>query len=561
MHLHYWRKPRDAYGAIWRWLDGPPGRNLRGAPAAGRRTVLTMRRTRLVPILLGLVPAVSFAAFGAASSAAPKAPAPHFVTLKLTGSSGSSEPRVTIAPDGTRYVDTNAKDGSEVVYRAPDATHWTLTTTPPNQTQPTTDVDIVSTRTGRIIASELDFTGINFVTSYSDDKGKTWTASVGHTFADTDRQWFTVGPDDPTTHKPRVYLLFHNLLSGALTHNMFVATSIDGGATFLPPVPVATPPQQDWLDLQCADSGGPSNIFYDKKTDRIFVVFGTRSSPVGGCAAQPVEINVVAANRVWVVGAPATSTELATSWTPHLAVNDTGTGSNPSKIVGMQLAPGTSDSQGNVYVAYPESIKDYPDYDGAAIKVVHASASDLDHWSKPSVVAPAGGAGNVLPHIIAGSPGKVDVVYFHGSGSASKPTWHAVAAQSLDALSTSPHWSIQQLGNVVVEPADTSSQLMGACMQGQSATLNGFTCGRAADVFGIAIDKCGNLITTWPAQAHMQSDGTYVSTQTSGPNLICSTTVSRMHGMRTESASATVHPRSTNVRSIAPGGRAVARRD
>jgi hypothetical protein len=480
-----------------------------------------MRRTSRLLLVGGLVPAVALLAATAPSSAASSAE-PVVKTVLLTGSSGSSEPRVAVAPDGTRYVDTNAKNGDEVIYRSPDATHWTLTTTPPDQTQPTTDVDIVATRTGRIIASELDFTGINFITAYSDDKGKTWTTSAGTTYADTDRQWFAVGPDDPTTGKPRVYLLFHNLLSGLLTHNMFVATSIDGGATFLPPVPVATPPQQDWLDLQCADSGGPSNIFYDGKTDRVFVVFGTRSSPVGGCAAQPVEVNVVAANRVWVVGAPATSTEIPGSWTPHLAVNDTGTGSNPSKIVGMQLAPGASDSAGNVYVAYPESIHDYPDYDGAAIKVVHAAPTDLDHWSAPSVIAPAGGAGNVLPHVIAGKPGRVDVVWFHGSGDAAHPTWHAMAAQSLDALSAAPHWSTQRLSNVVVEPAQSASKLMGACLQGQEATLNGFACGRAADVFGITTDACGNLVTTWPAQAKQQSDGTYVSTQTGGPNLVCS---------------------------------------
>jgi len=516
-----------------------------------------MRRFRLVPVVLGLAPAVALATVGAtASSAAPAAPRPHYTTVKLAGSSGSSEPRVTVTPDGNRYVDTNATDGTEVIYRSPDAVHWVRTSGAPTQVAATTDVDIVSTHTGRLIASELDDAGINFQTSYSDDKGATWTPSAGHTFADTDRQWFAVGPDDPTTHKPRVYLLFHNLLSGALTHNMFVATSTDGGATFLPPVPVATPPQQDWLDLQCADSGGPSNIFYDKKTNRVFVVFGTRSSPAGGCAATPVEINVVAANRVWVVGASATATELPISWTPHLAVNDTGVNGAPSRIVGMQLAPATSDSQGNVYVAYPESIKDYPDYDGAAIKVVHASANNLDSWSKPSVVAPAGGAGNVLPHIVAGLPGRVDVVYYHGSGDPARPIWHAVAAQSLDALAASPHWSNQQLGNVVVEPAQSSSKLMGACLSGQEATLNGFACGRAADVFGIAIDKCGNLITTWPAQARQQSDGTYVTTQTSGPNLVCSSTshgkkVAVQYWMSTApSPTAGVH---------APGGHAVAR--
>src|SRR4051812_19915746 len=446
---------------------------------------------------------------------------PSFTTKLLAGSSGSSEPRVTVTPDGTRYIDTNATDGTEIVYASTDGLSWKqVPGKPPGQTLATTDVDIVATPTGRLVASELDYAGINFITAYSDDKGKTWTQSTGQTFADTDRQWFAVGPNDATTGKPRVYLLFHNLLSGLLTHNMFVMTSTDGGATFGPPVPVATPPQQDWLDLQCADSGGPSNIFYDKASNRVFVVFGTRSSPVGGCAAQPVEINVVAANRVWVVSAPADQTTTPTAWTPHLAVNDTGTGAGgASHITGMQLAPGASDTAGNVYVAYPESVNDYPDYDGAAIKVVHASKTDLDHWSKPSVVAAPGGPGNVLPHVIAGAPGKVDVAYYHGVKSGSTLKWYSMAAQSLNALSSSPHWTTVTLSNIVVEPNQTASELMGACMQGEQATLNGFACGRAADVYGIALDKCGGLVLTWPAQANLRTDGTYVAQQTGGPNL------------------------------------------
>ena len=481
-----------------------------------------MRFGRNVLILACAAAAVTplVAAVPQATAASSK---PSFTTKLLAGSSGFSEPRVTVTPDGTRYADTNRKDGTEIVYRSTDGVTWKqVPGIPPNQTNPTTDVDIVSTHTGRLIASELDFTGINFITAYSDDQGKTWTESTGTTYADTDRQWLAVGPDDATTHQPTVYLLFHNLLSGLLTHNMFVMTSTDGGATFGPPIPVATPPQQDWQDLQCADSGGPSNIFYDKASNRVFVVFGTRSSPVGGCAAQPVEINVVAANRVWVVSAPADKTTLPTSWTPHLAVNDTGTGpGGASHITGMQLAPGASDTAGNIYVAYPESINDYPDYDGAAIKVVHASKSDLDHWSAPSVVAAPGGPGNVLPHIIAGSPGKVDVAYYHGVKSGSTRKWYSMAAQSLDALTASPHWANVQLSPVVVEPNQTASELMGACMQGQQATLNGFACGRAADVYGIGLDKCGGLLLSWPAQANLnQTDGTYVTQQTGGPKVL-----------------------------------------
>ena len=57
-----------------------------------------------------------------------------------------------------------------------------------------------------------------------------------------------------------MYLLFHNLASGNVQHNMFVSTSKDGGATFGPPIPITLPPGEAYRDLQCADSGGPSTI-------------------------------------------------------------------------------------------------------------------------------------------------------------------------------------------------------------------------------------------------------------------------------------------------------------
>jgi hypothetical protein len=479
-----------------------------------RKITFALLATGLTGLALGAV--------GAGQATA--ANAPGFTTVRLPKSSGLSEPRAVVAPNGTSFVVTNGTTqndlgfGLETVFRSPDGVHWSMTKgQPSDQNEATTDVDIVATRTGRIITSELDYGGINFRTEYSDDGGKTWTPSALTTFADTDRQWYAVGPDDPTTHQPRVYMLFHNLLSGLAQHNMWVSTSTDGGATFGPPIPVSTPPQQDYLDLQCADSGGPSNITVDQHSGRVYVVFGTRSSPVGGCAAQPTEVNVVAANRVWVVSASAADTQTPGAWTPHLAVNDTGP---PAHIVGMQLAPGAVDTKGNVYVAYPESVKDYPDYDGAAIKVVHAAPDALDTWSKPSVVAASGGVGNVLPHIVAGSPGKVDLAWYHGTKANGRIVWYSYAAQSLNALSGTPHWTTTKLSSVVAEPNQSASELMGACMQGQQATLNGFACGRSTDVNGIALDKCGRLLVTWPAQANLPTDATYVSQQTSGPTVL-----------------------------------------
>lgn len=459
---------------------------------------------------------------GAGGAAAARPHAPKFTTVKLKGSGGQSEPRLTTGRHGRVYVDTNAaSDGSEVIYRSgTKRVHWRPThTQPPDQTEPTTDVDIVSTPSGRLIASELDFAGINFRTAYSRNGGRTWTASTGTTLADTDRQWLAVGPKDPATHHYRVYLLFHNLLSGTTQHNMFVATSTDGGKSFGTPVPVSVPGQQDYADLQCADSGGPSNIFTSPKTGRVFVVFGTRSSdsPLSGCTAQPPEINVVAANRVWVVSAPVGKTEMTGGWTPHLAVNDTDA---PAHIVGMQLAPGALDRAGNVYISYPESIHDYPDYNGASIKVVHANVRNLDKWSAPTVVAKPGLPGNILPLIAAGRRGHVDVSWYHGRSVAGhKPNWYSFMAQSLNALSPHPTWRRVRLSGVITERHQTASQLMGACNQGSESTLNGFECSRSTDVNGIALDRCGRLLLTWPAQAGLDTDGTYVSRQVGGPRL------------------------------------------
>ncbi len=78
-----------------------------------------------------------------------------------------------------------------------------------------------------------------------------------------------------------------------------------------------------------------------------------------------------------------------------------------------------------------------------------------------------------------------------------------MAAQSLDALSATPTWSRVRLSSVITEKG-TASQLMGACNMGRTATLNGFACGCSTDVNGIALDACGRLLATWPAQAGVE---------------------------------------------------------
>src|SRR3954447_13829545 len=289
---------------------------------------------------------------------------PTFNTVKISGKPGGglpwTEPRIAVGPDGEYWAVTNVdKDhdvngdlGDTYVFGSTDKGKTFKQAEAPiaGQTMPSPDVDVVVLPSGRIIASELDTAGINFPTSYSDDKGKTWTASQGATqLADQDRQWFAYGPKDKTSGEYPVYLLYHNLASGQAQHNMFVSTSTDSGETFGPPVPITLPGDDAYSDLQCADSGGPSTIFVNQKNGTIYAELTTRATPppggaLGACATaaagQPFEFNIVAATRVWL----AQSNDGGLTWTNSLAVDDAATG----QIVSMQVAYGGLDNTGRI---------------------------------------------------------------------------------------------------------------------------------------------------------------------------------------------------------------------
>jgi hypothetical protein len=501
-----------------------------------------------------------------AAPALAQAESPTFVTSKVAGTlvSNGSEPRIAVAPDNTRYVSTNEGEGDVQgwpfkVFRSIDGgLSWQKTAGDPVQRAASIDTDMIALSTGRLLASELDYGGLNFPTSISDDGGKTWTESHGSTeLSDQDRQWFAPGPvpkGSPPGTQPPVYFLYHNFASGVAQHNMWVATSNDGGATFGPPVPTAQPGSDAYQDLQCSDSGGPSNITVNPDTGHIYVVFTTRAAPtpagldLGGCASTPLEFNIVNGTRVWVADSP---NGLPGTWHDSLAVDDSGSG----QVVSMQLAYGALDNAGNFYVAYPESPKAYPNLAGAAIKLRWLTPNAdgvLDgNWSKPATLVPAevDGSGNPqngtnLVHIVAGDPGDIAVGFYKAEAvpGAKAPVWYTHILQSFDAMSDSPHVSDYKVpgldgGAPIPTYQWTASQMMGVCSDPNDPTggiQNGLNCPRSTDVWGIALDAQCQVMITWPAfGSHNQDgstnqdgavipnhdDGTFTTTQTDGPGL------------------------------------------
>jgi hypothetical protein len=467
-----------------------------------------------------------------------------------------TEPRITTGPDGTLWVITNGEGPSDtagggeensapaiVMFSTDGGNTWHKTATDfAGQTQSTPDVDIITTPSGRVIASELDTAGINFPSAVTDDRGKTWQQSTGsNTLADQDRQWLADGPV-PGTNKRRAYLLFHNLASGNANHNMFVIPSDDGGKTWGVPVPITLPGDDAYNDLQCADSGGPSTIFVNQQNGTVYAEFTTRGTPIqgvgdtGGCttlaAGQPLEFNIVAGTRVWF----AQSTDGGQTWTKSLPVDDAATG----QIVSMQVAYAGLDTAGNVYVAYPESPngKKYPDYSGAGVKYKWArpakSAADLK-WSAAKTFAPADAQspGHVLVHMTVGDPGQLMGEYWEGvARSGRAPAWYMTAAQTNDGLAANPTITRARISRVAADTG-TASELMGACtdVPGVAGIINGLGCGRSPDVWGVTIDRRCMTHIVWPAvdvtpaaadAEHEASDsnpGTWVSNQTGGPSL------------------------------------------
>jgi hypothetical protein len=454
----------------------------------------------------------------AASPAVAAADPPVFSPAVRLDPRPKTEPRVVVAPNDHRFVVTNDAQGA-VVFRSTDAgATWTPTASRiPGQHSASIDTDIIAMPDGRILASELDSAGLNFPSAVSDDEGATWIASLGsNTLIDQDRQYFAAGPAPAAGEGQRVYMTFHNLFSGLAQHNVYVSTSTDGGGTFGVPVPVTLPGDQAYTDLQCGD-GYQSGIDVDRRTGRIYVFFITRTAAVGGgCAASPTQVNIIGATRIWVATSPDGSPG---SWRTSLAVDDSATG----QVVSLQLADGRVDRQGGVWIAYPESPRAYPDSDGAAIKLVHADPH-LQQWSAPITLAPAGGPGAILTNTAVGDGGHVAVAYERGEAQPTgPPAWYTHVVETQDALSAQPTVTDTRLSPVAAY-VGTASALQGACAAaGPTQGLqNGLACSRAPDLFGVALDRDCRLTVTWPAANNSVTPnrgGTYVSTQTGGPGL------------------------------------------
>ncbi|MHB8717718.1 MAG: hypothetical protein ACYDAC_02345 [Candidatus Dormibacteria bacterium] len=149
------------------------------------------------------------------------------------------------------------------------------------------------------------------------------------------------------------------------------------------------------------------------------------------------------------------------------------------------------DRAGNIYEAYVDSST----YQVMFTRSIDGGAT----WSKPIVVNGAPAAVTVMPWIVAGDPGRVDIVYY-GSPATAAPTtnsgpWNVYLAQDLNAASATPSFADWTQAQV----SDRPNHVEPVCLSGLGCTTNTGPGGdrELGDFFKVALDSSGRAVISF----------------------------------------------------------------
>ncbi|MHB8508094.1 MAG: sialidase family protein [Candidatus Dormibacteria bacterium] len=146
------------------------------------------------------------------------------------------------------------------------------------------------------------------------------------------------------------------------------------------------------------------------------------------------------------------------------------------------------DRAGNVYEAWA---------DAATYQVMFSRSMDQGKtWSKPVAINGAPAKVNVMPWLVAGDSGRVDVA-FYGSANAADPTtnygpWNLYMAQTLNGTDAIPTWSQAVM-------TDRPNHVDPICLSGLGCTTNMGPAGdrELGDFFKIALDSTGRAVISF----------------------------------------------------------------
>ena len=270
------------------------------------------------------------------------------------------------------------------------------------------DVELAADQNGRVLMADLQVTaganadlGIQPVVGRSDDSFTTYKATCSaHQPFSVDREWMaTYTPPGQGSDNTRVYLTYHDF--GPNT--MWVNVSKDGGATWSTPTDIITDPMGVFSSICDTVPGG---IATDPNTGWVYVVWAAGNDPATNAGTGCNYTQGTVFNHLFV----AVSKDEGATWTTTQAV----TGHDPTTTDPSDMSEiFTSiavDRQGGVYVAYPAFGPD-GEYGAYMAKSPKADASGQLHFGNGIKVSGADTRTAYFVRLIAGDPGRVDIIY------------------------------------------------------------------------------------------------------------------------------------------------------
>lgn len=380
-----------------------------------------MRKTPVA--LLGAVLVISVTAVGTSA-----APSGRFRPAVTVGKDGN-EPLIRSAPDGTLYVSALqhlyvSRDGGK---------HWTQSAGSPYSTSLNTNTDssIQIDSKGRLYQTfDWPYAGATAVCT-STDHATTMSCNPAVIPGGTDRMWIAV--KDPTTS----YLVTNEGL-----YQTIFAVSTDGGSTYVP--------RQTTAATLADPNDGPLLI-----------------SPKTGKVVQPIIDNLT----------NATATDNYASGPAVLRVFDPSSSALPADVTSYPIPhmkagnalPGAAYGRdGTLYVTMEQAIIGNG---GKVVGVgvqVSRSRDDGKTWTLLPMIPGTKNGTSTFVAVGAGKAGHVGLIFFQaktvGSPDAvpAATQWDAVYAESTDALSAHPHWTLTTVDkNVHLGPICSTAGCMG----------------------------------------------------------------------------------------------------
>ena len=445
--------------------------------------------------------------------------------VNLPGSNNGSEPSLAISNDGVRYPSWQAPGEFA---KSADGVNFTQSgITPVPDSGAAGDVTNAISYSGALYNGQICGlpTELHSCIYRSLNGAATWTTqnrlADNHPGA-SDRPWIDVYPkknNTPTASDPnkdRVYLEFHTFTPDDL---VYVTTSVDGGATFGPPIPIEAGTNSAIPDSGCNTI--PGGITVDQDTGTVYALWlsgnDVESNVVTGCNYSQVG----PFNKAWV----SMSSDGGLTWTSNLAWQGafdplTKIGDNADKI----FSTITVDSAHQIHIALSVRHNDDPVGFVAQCQLNQGNCSETPqatdfylvtspdngvHWTLPFQVNKTTGS-FFFPWLAAGSAGIVDASYYSSTTlQPNKPSgvWFVGFSQVTGAVATytgGPNATYTSTPVATDEILLNPNAIHGNGSTGGGICTFGIFCSAVpganrglADVFEVHVDPAGGANVAW----------------------------------------------------------------